>query len=65
MGAAMLKISSLDEREDMCFSTAIGVCFIMVGGWLDLVSMYKGMSLGFLYGWYVPVLRLRVTSTCR
>ena len=31
-GAALLKISSLDDNDDMRFSTAIGICLIIGGG---------------------------------
>ena len=42
---------------------AAGRCFIILGGWLELVSMYRISLLGFLYGYWVPSVRFRVTST--
>ena len=35
---------------------------MMLGGWLDLVFIYTGRSLGFLYGWYDSEDRFNVTS---
>ena len=47
-GAALSNISLDDERVDMRFSTLIGMCLIIDGGWLDCVCTYTGVSLGFL-----------------
>ena len=41
---------------------AAGRCLVIAGGWLDLVFMYSGWSLGFLKSKYVPFDRLSVTS---
>ena len=41
---------------------AAGKCFIIVGGWLELLSMQRVSLLGFLYGQQVPSVRFRVTS---
>ena len=41
---------------------AAGRCFIIVGGWLELVSIWRVSLLGFLYGEWVPSVRFRVTS---
>ena len=40
-----------------------GIFFTMIGGWLLLQWMYCSLVLGFMYGWYVFLVRLNVTST--
>ena len=39
-----------------------GSCFTVAGGWLETSLMYKGSSLGFLYGLYVPSVKSSVMS---
>ena len=61
-GAASLKIFSLEDMLDILLLMDSGIRFLIIGGWFDCVLMYVGVSLGFLYGWYVPLFRLRVMS---
>ena len=35
---------------------------MMLGGWLEYLFMYSGLSLGFLYGLYFPLLKSKVRS---
>ena len=49
-GAAWSKISLLDEISLILLLMLRGSCFLMLGGWLELVWMYSGLSLGFRYG---------------
>ena len=37
-------------------------CLMILGGWLNSLWMYKGESLGFLYGQYLPEFRFNETS---
>ena len=39
-----------------------GSCFTIAGGWFERRLMYKGSSLGFLYGLYVPSVKSSVMS---
>ena len=39
-----------------------GSWFTIAGGWLERRLMYRGSSLGFLYGLYVPSVKSSVTS---
>ena len=40
----------------------LGSCFTIAGGWFERRLMYKGSSLGFLYGLYVPSVKSSVMS---
>ena len=51
---ALLKSSLLEEMSEIRQPMAASRCFIIVGGWLELVSMYRVSLLGFLYGYWVP-----------
>ena len=33
--------------SDIRFDIALDICFITVGGWLEFLLMYKGLSFGF------------------
>ena len=50
VGAALLNISSSEDRDDMRFSMASGICLSMVGGWFEFALMYVGVSLGIAGG---------------
>ena len=58
----MLKSSLLEEMSEIRRLMAAGRCFIIVDGWLELVSIWRVSLLGFLYGEWVPSVRFRVTS---
>ena len=46
----LLKSSLLAEMSEIRRPMAAGRCFIIAGGWLELVSMKRVSLLGFLYG---------------
>ena len=57
-----LNISSLDEFRNNLSTIEIGNCFNIPVGWFEEVWIYDILSLGFLYGRYVPSDKLNVTS---
>ena len=61
-GFAASNIFLLLDRLDNRASIALGICFIMEGGWLDCVCTYLFSFPGFLNGLYSFLLRLRVMS---
>ena len=44
----LLNASSLEELSEIRLLMDAGICFMMLGGWLDFVLMYCGWSFGFL-----------------
>lgn len=44
----MLNASSLEELSEIRLLMDAGICFMMLGGWLDFVLMYCGWSLYLL-----------------
>ena len=49
-------------RKSFIKLIASGMFRIMLGGWLDLLCMYRGVVAGFENGLNLPVVRSRVTS---
>ena len=47
-GAAWLKMCSSDDMSEILRPMADDMFLMMLGGWLDCVCMYMGLSLGFL-----------------
>ena len=45
---ALLNASLLEELSEIRLLMDAGICFMMLGGWLDFVLMYCGWSFGFL-----------------
>ena len=60
--AASLNASSSQEISESLLLIASGMFRIMLGGWLDLLCMYRGVVAGFENGLNLPVVRSRVTS---
>ena len=48
MGFVLLNSLSLQDRLEIQWLMLSGSCLMILGGWLDLVLMYSGWSLGFL-----------------
>ena len=48
MGFVLLNSVSLQDRLEIRRLMLSGSCLMILGGWLDLVLMYSGWSLGFL-----------------
>jgi len=46
-----VKVSSLHEISEIRLLIKWESCFLIMGGWLDLALMYKGMS--FAYVWTI------------
>ena len=59
-GFALSKVSLFAELLDRRSLIDWGNCLITCHGWFDEVLMYNNLSFGFLYGWYVPLLRFNV-----
>ena len=47
-GLALLNASSLEELSEIRLLMDAGICFMMLGRWLDFLLMYCGWSFGFL-----------------
>ena len=58
----LLNISALDEFRDNLSLIIFVSCFLICGGWFDATSIYINLSFGYLYGWYVLLSKLNVTS---
>ena len=56
--------NSLSSREiwEVLFLIIRGRCFLIAGGWLDRILIYRGLLLGFLKGENFLVFKLRTTS---
>ena len=62
MGKLLTNLIPLQEFVEIHFSIIAGICLITIGGWLDCTFKYRGWSFGFLKGYYLLKLRLRITS---
>ena len=58
----LLNVVSSADRLLILLDTLLGRFLIMFGGWLETMLIYNGLLSGFLYGWYLPVFKFRVTS---
>ena len=58
----LLNISALEEFRDNLSLIIFVSCFLICGGWFDATSIYINLSFGYLYGWYVLLSKLNVTS---
>ena len=58
----LLNISTLEESRDNPSLIIFVSCFLICGGWFDDPSLYINWSSGFLYGQYVLLSKLNVTS---
>ena len=62
MGAALSKVSLLQDEKLKRVLTEIGSWRMTEGGWFESQKMKSGSSFGFLYGLYVPFVKLKVKS---
>ena len=58
----LLNISALEEFRDNLSLIIFVSCFLICGGWFDDTSLCINLSFGFLYGQYVLLSKLNVTS---
>ena len=58
----LLNISTLEESRDNLSLITFVSCFLICGGWFDNTSLCFNVSFGFLYGQYVLLSKLNVTS---
>ena len=58
----LLNLSALEEFHDNLSLIIFVSCFLICGGWFDATSIYINLSFGYLYGWYVLLSKLNVTS---
>ena len=61
-GAAFWNICFFNELVDIRLEMSAGISFRIDGGWFDFAFIYLVSLFGFLYGLYIPVLRLNVVS---
>ena len=61
-GVAFANFSWLHVRLERRFTSIVGNCFLIMGGWLDWLCTYNGELLGLRNGQYFPDCRFRVTS---